>query len=83
VDSKQNDKIRYIKCQWCNTKFKVSKESGTMFGRVFEFWEGGALYCNESEKNEQKYKVAYLILNGIPAAKYCSKKCACDAYNNR
>lgn len=85
-DSKQNDKIRYINCQWCSTKFKVSKESGKTILGVIEYWEGGALYCNESDKNEQKKRTDQaldLMLNGPPVAKYCSKKCACDAYNNR
>ena len=85
-DSKQNDKIRYINCQWCSNKFKVIKESGKTILGVIEYWEGGALYCNESDKNEQKKRTNQALdffFNGIPAAKYCSKKCACDAYNNR
>ena len=83
---KNNNKTKYTKCQWCNTSFEITLEKVKTVLGVIECWEGGTNFCNENDKNEQKKRTDQAldyIINGFPVNKYCSKKCACDAYYSR
>ena len=83
----QYDEIKYITCP-CGNKFKVSKVSTTILGVVIYYWKGGVKSCNERDSkeqaNEEKKDVLHTLelaqTHTLPAAKYCSKECACRAY---
>ena len=87
----QDDEIKYINCHWCGDKFKVSKGSVNSIFGVLYYWKGGVKSCNESDSKEQLNEESKDVLLTIEkvqtrtttAAKYCSKECACKAYNNR
>lgn len=75
--------VKSVICNWCSRKFKVEKKAMTVLGSTVDYWDGGAHYCNERDKKEQSRGVPALDFSAFDPAKYCSKKCACDAYNNR